>query len=63
VVRANNQKAEEALMFKGIQTQLDQPDRSNNRITSNIQGSSDAQSPSGKSTVSGNREDKIEEER
>jgi hypothetical protein len=29
VVRAKNQKAEEALRLKGIQTQLDQPDRSN----------------------------------
>ncbi len=63
VVRANNQKAEEALRLKCIQTQSDQPDRSSSRIPSNMQRSSDAQSPAGESDVSGKRDDKIEEDR
>jgi hypothetical protein len=63
VVRAKNQEAEEALRLKGIQTQLDQPDRSNIEVPSNMQSSSDAQTPQGESALSENRAKKIEEER
>ncbi len=44
VIRANNQKAEEALKLKGIQTQLDQTERSNTQISSNTQSCQDSNS-------------------
>ncbi len=63
VIRANNQKAEEALKLKGIQTQLDQTERSNTQISSNTLSSSNTQSSSRESTVSDKELEKIELER